>query len=215
MNISSEISITNEYIALTSSNHIVRLNLETGKFIQATRLSSSFKFKYLNWDKPQDTFFATSTNASSGSIAIVVFSVVPFRLVAKFVCRKEVFGKNMTQICVWESCLVVMSSASGQNEISFYNLDSIIREFGVLDPASVVLGNPNADLPDTLDITEFPEPIFQNLTHLYQLDFGAVPFHFVWSNKFNEFKVSDLMSQNMVSYCLYYSRVPFSIKTMK
>lgn len=111
---------------MTKDNHLIRYGLETGKFIQEICLSKRSKFTKLHWETYCERFYVANAGKRD-NIECILFSVEPFRLVAKFVVQKQFFGdcrSNIHSVSFFMGFLVIFQRC----HFYFYNLQQIINE---------------------------------------------------------------------------------------
>ncbi|XP_056145036.1 DDB1- and CUL4-associated factor 17 isoform X2 [Lampris incognitus] len=124
-------------LALTADNWLYRLAAQTGDVLQKIYLSPHFKFRYIGWDVPQETFYLKSTQNKGTPLAgqsglnqgtlmhLAIFHVFPLEIVGILEITKEVFGNSVTDAVLAQGVLCVSHS---NKSVKLYSCEHILKK---------------------------------------------------------------------------------------
>ncbi|MGH0126998.1 UNVERIFIED_CONTAM: hypothetical protein FKN15_071421 [Acipenser sinensis] len=119
-------------LALTANNWLYRLSAQTGALLERVYLSSQYKFRYLEWDVPQETMVIKSVQKKlvpmtrHALLCLAVFRVLPLTLLGMLEINKRVFGKSVVDAMISHGLLIVTHS---MGLVRLYSLEHITEQF--------------------------------------------------------------------------------------
>ncbi|KPP75761.1 DDB1- and CUL4-associated factor 17-like, partial [Scleropages formosus] len=196
-------------LALTAHNWLYRLSTKTGKQLQKVCLSSRYKFRYLGWDVPQETFYIKSVQNkqsptvrqagldNNAMIYLAVFQVFPLEIVAVLEISKRVFGSTVLDVTLSQGVLVVSHSNKTVKLYSFENIvDKLLRcvEFSQFMTRRLVLGEQCQwsgisgtvgespfGIPVNIHINECPPVLYELPCLDNYMQIGGHPWHVIFT----------------------------------
>ncbi|KAL4635844.1 DDB1- and CUL4-associated factor 17 [Arapaima gigas] len=187
-------------LALTAHNWLYRLSTTTGGQLQKVCLSSCYKFRYLAWDVPQETFYVKSVLNKQSAVAgqagsdnttmicLAVFQIFPLEIVAVLDISKKVFGNTVVDVTLSQGVLVVSHSTK---TVKLYSFENIVNKFMTRRLAlgeqcewsgiNVRVGEPPFGIPVNIHINECP-PVLYELSCLdNSIQIGGYPWHVIFT----------------------------------
>ncbi|RXM29056.1 DDB1- and CUL4-associated factor 17 [Acipenser ruthenus] len=183
-------------LALTANNWLYRLSAQTGALLESVYLSSQYKFRYLEWDVPQETMVIKSVQkklvpmARHALLCLAVFRVLPLTLLGMLEINKRVFGKSVVDAMISHGLLIVTHS---MGLVRLYSLEHITEQFMlkklVLGEKSEwngttgLVGEAPFGIPLNIQIQDCPPLLFEVscLENAFQI--GGFPYHYIITSK--------------------------------
>ncbi|XP_019409944.1 PREDICTED: DDB1- and CUL4-associated factor 17 isoform X2 [Crocodylus porosus] len=165
-------------VVLTAQNCLLRLSANTGEILEKIYLAGSYcKFRYLNWDSPQEIMVVKSVQQKLSAAArqagiqqsvlffLAVFRVLPLSFIGMLEINKKIFGNSVMDVAVSNGILIVMNS---MGLVKLYSFQAISEQFMEqhFDLGSEfnwnnrvgIVGKYPFGLPCNIKITEQPHP---------------------------------------------------------
>ncbi|XP_041117821.1 DDB1- and CUL4-associated factor 17 isoform X2 [Polyodon spathula] len=185
-------------LALTADNWLYRLSAKTGTLLESVYLSSQYKFRYLEWDVPQETMVLKSVQKKlepmtrhagvlqAALLCLAVFRVLPLTLLGMLEINKTVFGKSVVDATISHGLLIVTHS---MGLVRLYSLEHITEQFMlkklVLGEKSEwngttgLVGEAPFGIPLNIQIKDCPPLLFEVscLENAFQI--GGFPYHYI------------------------------------
>lgn len=183
-------------LALTANNWLYRLSAQTGALLESVYLSSQYKFRYLEWDVPQETMVIKSVQKKlvpmtrHALLCLAVFRVLPLTLLGMLEINKRVFGKSVVDAMISHGLLIVTHS---MGLVRLYSLEHITEQFMlkklVLGEKSEwngttgLVGEAPFGIPLNIQIKDCPPLLFEVscLENAFQI--GGFPYHYIITPK--------------------------------
>ncbi|KAM9036682.1 DDB1- and CUL4-associated factor 17 isoform X5 [Sarcophilus harrisii] len=185
-------------IALTAHNWLLRISANNGEVLEKVYLASYCKFRYLNWDTPQEVIVVKSAQSKATALArqagiqpsvllyFAVFRVIPLSLIGMLEINKKIFGSGVTDATISHGMLIVMHNSG---LIRLYSFQAITEQFmqQKLDlgrtcrwgGTSGTVGESPFGIPCNIKITDTPPLLFEvsSLENTFQI--GGYPWHYI------------------------------------
>ncbi|XP_072468400.1 DDB1- and CUL4-associated factor 17 isoform X3 [Notamacropus eugenii] len=185
-------------IALTAHNWLLRISANNGEILEKVYLASYCKFRYLNWDTPQEVIVVKSAQSKATALArqagiqpsvllyFAVFRVIPLSLIGMLEINKKIFGNGVTDATISHGMLIVMHNSG---LIRLYSFQAITEQFmqQKLDlgracrwgGTSGTVGESPFGIPCNIKITDTPPLLFEvsSLENTFQI--GGYPWHYI------------------------------------
>ncbi|XP_075465198.1 DDB1- and CUL4-associated factor 17 isoform X2 [Ascaphus truei] len=189
---------TPSLITVTGHNWLLRLSADTAATLQKIYLGSYTKFRYVNWDVPQESIVLKSAQQKpapaarqSGSqrsvlLYLAVFRVLPLSLVGILEIDRRIFGSSITDAMVSHGMLVVMHSAGLVRLYSFERIaEQYMQQKLVLGQAcnwksdKGTVGEFPFGIPCNITLTECPTLLFEVPCLDNSFEVGGYPWHYI------------------------------------
>ncbi|OCT63588.1 hypothetical protein XELAEV_18044685mg [Xenopus laevis] len=190
---------TSSLLAVTGQNFLLRISADTGAILEKIYLGSYRKFRYINWDGPQETLVLKSIQTKSATMIheeegntcavlfyLAVFNVFPLSLVGILEITKNIFGSTVTDAMISHGMLIVMHSVG---LVRLYSFERITEQFM---KQKLVVGQACKWKSKTGTVGDFPFGIPCNITPTESLPFlfevsclenafqvGGYPWHYI------------------------------------
>ncbi|XP_072541959.1 DDB1- and CUL4-associated factor 17 [Salminus brasiliensis] len=186
-------------LALTANNWLYRLSADTGEILQRVYLSSHFKFRSLDWDVSQETFFIKSIQRKQTPLArqagvdnvlmhLAIFTVFPLHVVGLLEISKKVFGKSVVDVLLSQGVLAVSHSSKC---VKLYSLEYIVKKFSTkelvlgqqcdLNGSRGIVGDAPYGIPVNIQIKECPPVLFEMSYFDNGIQIGGHPWHYIYT----------------------------------
>uniref|UniRef100_A0A8C9WRT6 Ddb1 and cul4 associated factor 17 n=1 Tax=Scleropages formosus TaxID=113540 RepID=A0A8C9WRT6_SCLFO len=187
-------------LALTAHNWLYRLSTKTGEQLQKVCLSSRYKFRYLGWDVPQETFYIKSVQNkqsptvrqagldNNAMIYLAVFQVFPLEIVAVLEISKRVFGSTVLDVTLSQGVLVVSHS---NKTVKLYSFENIVDKFMTRrlvlgeqcqwSGISGTVGESPFGIPVNIHINECPPVLYELPCLDNYMQIGGHPWHVIFT----------------------------------
>uniref|UniRef100_A0A3B4CU12 DDB1- and CUL4-associated factor 17 n=1 Tax=Pygocentrus nattereri TaxID=42514 RepID=A0A3B4CU12_PYGNA len=187
-------------LALTANNWLYRLSADTGETLQRVYLSPHFRFRSLDWDIPQETFYIKSIQHKQTQLArqagvdnnvfmhLAIFRVFPLDVVGLLEISKKVFGKSVVDVLLSQGVLAVSHSTKC---VKLYNFEYIVKQFRTkelflgqqcdLYDARGIVGNAPYGIPVNIQIKECPPVLFEMSYFDNGIQIGGHPWHYIYT----------------------------------
>ncbi|XP_006265968.1 DDB1- and CUL4-associated factor 17 isoform X1 [Alligator mississippiensis] len=184
---------------LTAQNWLLRLSANTGEILEKIYLAGSYcKFRYLNWDSPQEIMVVKSVQQKLSAAArqagiqqsvlffLAVFRVLPLSFIGMLEINKKIFGNSVMDVAISNGILIVMYSVG---LVKLYSFQAISEQFMEqhFDLGSEfswnnrvgIVGKYPFGLPCNIKITDTPPLLFEvsSLENAFQI--GGYPWHYI------------------------------------
>ncbi|KAG9271447.1 DDB1- and CUL4-associated factor 17 [Astyanax mexicanus] len=186
-------------LALTANNWLYCLSADTGETLQKVYLSSHFKFRSLDWDISQETFYVKSVHRKQTAIArqagtdnvlmhLAIFTVFPLQVVGLLEISKKVFGKSVVDVLLSQGVLAVSHSSKC---VKLYSLEYIVKKFRTTElvlgqqcdlyGAKGTVGEVPYGIPVNIQIKECPPVLFEMSYLDNGIQIGGHPWHYIYT----------------------------------
>ncbi|XP_034283158.1 DDB1- and CUL4-associated factor 17 [Pantherophis guttatus] len=186
------------WAAVTAHNWLFRLSANSGEILEKVYLASHCKFRYLNWDMPQEVMAIKSTQLKLPAAArrtgiqqsvlyfLAIFRVWPLSFVGMLELDKKIFGNSMADVSVSHEMLIVTHSTG---HVRLYSFQAISERF-MEHPVDLgqeyswngkvgIVGKYPFGIPCNIKITDTPDLLFEvsSLESAFQI--GGYPWHYI------------------------------------
>ncbi|XP_063069635.1 DDB1- and CUL4-associated factor 17 isoform X2 [Engraulis encrasicolus] len=191
-------------LTITIGSWLKRVCPQTGQMLQMVYLSSRHKYRYLEWDTAQETFYAKSTQWKPREAGVdywvdnlmnlAVFQAFPLKIIGVMEINKRVFGSTVVDVVLNQGVLAVSHRNMSVKLYSFHRILQMFRKQDLIlgEPCNIngsegVVGEHPFGIPSNIHITEAPPVLFE-VSSQAGMQIGGNPFHFVYTPCGKRFK---------------------------
>nr|XP_023661776.1 DDB1- and CUL4-associated factor 17 isoform X2 [Paramormyrops kingsleyae] len=189
-------------LALTANNWLYRYSTKTGEQLQKVYLSPRYKFRYLGWDVPQETFYIKSVQNKPSVMArqagldnntiiyLAVLSVFPLEVLAVLEINKKAFGATVVDVLLSQGLLVISHSTK---VVKLYSFENIVDKYMTKrlklgqhcewGRVTGTVGESPFGIPVNLQINEHPPVLFELACLDNNIQIGGHPWHVIYTPK--------------------------------
>ncbi|MGH0122096.1 UNVERIFIED_CONTAM: hypothetical protein FKN15_013015 [Acipenser sinensis] len=183
-------------LVLTANNWLYRLSAQTGALLENVYLSSQYKFRYFEWDVPQETMVIKSVQKKlvpmtrHALLCLAVFRVLPLTLLGMLEINKRVFGKSVVDAMISHWLLIVTHS---MGLVRLYSLEHLTEQFMLKKLAlgeesewngtTGLVGEAPFGIPLNIQIIDCPPLLFEVLCLENAFQIGGFPYHYIITPK--------------------------------